>query len=181
MEIQREGEPSYSVTQQQWTGQLPVRAVPAAAAGRIPDGKYVCYPDPNDWGDEHAILILSGNTFKQGYSGYDVDNMVLSSEGTYTAQNGILTLSSEGNNPTVYKYTLAGNTLTLIDVNNQRGKYTRVTVKTTHPKKGNIVGLPSNLRVKNIPGQEFSPIIGSRSKRSLFKKCQQILKWNEAV
>ena len=121
MEIEREGLPSYSVTQQTWTGVLPPPpARPAAASGGLPTA---IYSDEN----YRMSYEFSGNTWKllERDQHGDIERV----SGTYTARNGLLTMSRidvEGELVSdEYKYTLVGNKLTLTDVNGYVTEYTK--------------------------------------------------------
>ena len=109
MEIEREGQPSYSVTQQTWTGVLPTPpARPVAGSGGIPDGTYD--------GLGSTFYVFSGNTWKVFSGGHGVD-VTERGGGTYTARNGTLTMTYVGGEGLdgvvdVQSYTLSGNTLT---------------------------------------------------------------------
>ena len=125
MEIEREGQPSYSVTQRQWTGQLPTPpAQPAAVgSGGIPDGIYV-----GEWGygerwDGHyrRVRVFSGNTFREGTSNTDKPVLQLSDIElgedviNYTVRNGMFATITmfEGEEYVEERpYTLVGKTLT---------------------------------------------------------------------
>ena len=117
MEIDREGRPSYSVTQRQWTGQLPTPPA-TAGSGVIPDGMYVTAAYDEGRGLlVKTVYVFSGNTLKAGNTS-DVNKRVLElsdiefwMEGTYTVRNGVIYANID-NEIREFPYTLVGNRLT---------------------------------------------------------------------